>query len=228
MTDSTQTHDTMKPARYMFDEIFSLDAGGAKKSPPAFSTEALEAAVATARSEGHAAGVAEGRRAAEDAIEGRIAASLQQLVAAMTQFTQHVEAHRGETETAAVDLAMTAVGRLVPALISREPTAEMAELLRGCLSGIRDVPHVAVRISEDLVEPMRARFDAVASETGFTGRVVVLGEPDIAPGDGRIDWADGGVVRNVGEIRQAIEAAVDKFIAVKSGTRPAPGDESNE
>jgi len=121
-----------------------------------------------------------------------------------------------------------AVGRLVPALIASEPTAEMAALLRECLAGIRDVPHIAVRISEDLVEPKRTRFDEVAAQAGFTGRVVVLGEPGIATGDGRIDWADGGIVRDIGETRRAIEAAVDAFLAARSGQQPAPKDESDE
>ena len=31
---------------------------------------------------------------------------------------------------------------------------------------------------------------------GFEGRLVVLAEPEIAPGDCRIEWADGGVVRD--------------------------------
>jgi flagellar assembly protein FliH len=44
----------------------------------------------------------------------------------------------------------------------------------------------------------------LARERGFEGRLVVLGEPDLAPGDARMEWADGGVVRD----RARIEAAV--------------------
>ena len=35
----------------------------------------------------------------------------------------------------------------------------------------------------------------LARERGFEGRIVVLGEPDIALGDARLEWADGGIVR---------------------------------
>ncbi len=43
----------------------------------------------------------------------------------------------------------------------------------------------------------------LARERGFEGRIVVLGEPDIALGDARLEWADGGIVRE----RRRFEAA---------------------
>ena len=33
--------------------------------------------------------------------------------------------------------------------------------------------------------------------SGFAGRLVVMGDPEIVPGDARIEWADGGIVRDV-------------------------------
>ncbi len=217
----TTAQTAARPALYMFDEVFALEPAGAQASPPPVSSAVLAEAVAKAREEGRAAGIAEGRRAAEQAISGRLAASLEKLVGAAAALGERIEADRAEIEAAAVRLAMTAAGRLSPALIEREPTAELAALLRDCLSGIRDVPHVAIRISENLVEPMRAEFDRVAAETGFAGRIVVLGEPGIRPGDGRIDWADGGIVRDTDETRRAIEAAVGNFVTARTAAAGA-------
>jgi flagellar assembly protein FliH len=45
--------------------------------------------------------------------------------------------------------------------------------------------------------------------SGFTGRLVVIGDPEVALGDGKIEWADGGLVRD----RAAISAAIDNRIA---------------
>jgi flagellar assembly protein FliH len=55
----------------------------------------------------------------------------------------------------------------------------------------------------------------MARERGYEGRLVVMGEPDIAPGDGRIEWADGGIVRE----QARIEAAVDQAVAGALGAR---------
>ncbi len=49
----------------------------------------------------------------------------------------------------------------------------------------------------------------LAREHGFEGRLVVLGEPDMPPGDARLEWADGGVVRE----RARIEAALAEALA---------------
>jgi flagellar assembly protein FliH len=37
---------------------------------------------------------------------------------------------------------------------------------------------------------------------------VVIGEPEIVPGDGRIEWADGGVVREQAQIEAAVDGAL--------------------
>ena len=58
-------------------------------------------------------------------------------------------------------------------------------------------------------------------EAGFAGRIVVLGEPDIRPGDARIEWADGGIVID----RAALDRSIDDVIAealgeIQTGAQP--------
>ncbi|MFL1876996.1 hypothetical protein ACIKT0_17910, partial [Hansschlegelia beijingensis] len=48
-------------------------------------------------------------------------------------------------------------------------------------------------------------------------RLVVLGDPDVAEGDARLEWADGGVVRDGAAVARAVEQA----IALRFGT-PSP------
>ena len=43
---------------------------------------------------------------------------------------------------------------------------------------------------------------------------MVIGEPDIAPGDGRIEWADGGIVREQARIEAAVDQALAGALAV--------------
>lgn len=43
---------------------------------------------------------------------------------------------------------------------------------------------------------------------GFAGKLVVLGEPDMLIGGGRIEWADGGLVIDRSQIEQAVQSAV--------------------
>ena len=80
---------------------------------------------------------------------------------------------------------------------------------------LRGVPHLVVRVNAALVEAVEAHVQRIARERGYEGRLVVMGEPDIAPGDGRIEWADGGIVRE----QAHIEAAVDHAVAGALGVR---------
>ena len=45
----------------------------------------------------------------------------------------------------------------------------------------------------------------MARERGFEGRIIVLGDDGMSPGDVRIEWADGGVVRDAGAVDEAVQ-----------------------
>ena len=70
-----------------------------------------------------------------------------------------------------------------------------------------------VRVQDGLVEETEALMRRLARERGYEGRLVVLGDPDLALGDARIEWADGGVVRE----RARIEAEIDAAVAAHLG-----------
>ena len=49
-----------------------------------------------------------------------------------------------------------------------------------------------------------------------------MAEPDIAPGDCRIEWADGGVKRDLAAIEAAIGEAVARYLAAQRGEADMP------
>ena len=65
-------------------------------------------------------------------------------------------------------------------------------------------------------EPV-ARCDGRARTRGFEGRLVVMGENELAVGDCRIEWADGGLVRDSAATEAAITQAVDSYVALRRG-----------
>jgi len=50
---------------------------------------------------------------------------------------------------------------------------------------------------------------------GFEGRLILLAEPGMAPGDCRIEWADGGLVRDRAATEAAIGEAVSRYLAAR-------------
>jgi len=82
-----------------------------------------------------------------------------------------------------------------------------------------ETPHLVVRIHDSLYEAARDRIERMAKQAGFEGRLVILAEPDIATGDCRIEWADGGVVLERAAIEAKISELVGRYLA--SATTPA-------
>ena len=72
-----------------------------------------------------------------------------------------------------------------------------------------------VRVNDSLHEFARDRINEIAQHRGFEGRLVVLAEPDIAPGDCRIEWADGGLNRDKAAIDNVIAELVSRYLAAR-------------
>ena len=59
--------------------------------------------------------------------------------------------------------------------------------------------------------------------SGFSGRLVVMGDPDIALGDCRLEWVDGGIVRNEAAIAAEIDRRIAAFAAAQKHHDGAQG-----
>ena len=53
-----------------------------------------------------------------------------------------------------------------------------------------------MRVNDALYAAAKEKLDDIVRAKSFEGRLVVLAEPDIALGDCRIEWADGGINRD--------------------------------
>lgn len=165
---------------------------------------ASDADVAAARAEGFSAGQEQGRREAEsqfNALVGKLVRSTDKLIA-------DEQKRVAEIEEQAAHVALVAARGLAGAALAQRPLAALEQAVRECLGHARQAPHLVVRVNENAVEAVESMLAGLARETGFAGKLVVLGQPDIAPGDGRIEWADGGFVIDGARLEQLIEQAV--------------------
>jgi flagellar assembly protein FliH len=129
-------------------------------------------------------------------------------------------------ETEAVDVAIAVARKLCGELVAAEPLGEIVGLIRECFAQLVATPHLVVRINESLYEGARERFERLAKQSGFEGRLVILAEPEIATGDCRIEWADGGVVLERAAIDAKINELVGRYIASRTGAPAAMGIQS--
>jgi flagellar assembly protein FliH len=205
---------TAAPAKFTFD----LDLTHRPVSATSMSEEALAEIEQQARSAGYAEGFAAGEKAASVAAAQSLAAAANMIAQRAAALIADADKARAEAERDAVALASTVGRKLAASLMAREPSGEIEALLVDCLASLSAVPHLVIRCHPDLAGEIRNLAAARIAQSGFTGRLVVMGEPDITPGDGRIEWAEGGLVRD----SAAITADIDRRIAAYLGARGLP------
>jgi flagellar assembly protein FliH len=176
--------------KFLFNQDFR-DTGGDKKTREALA-EAEKAAFAR--------GLAQGRAEAEARTEARIADALGRLADHARRLLSETEGEKGRVEREAVELALAVAGKIAGEALAKQPLTTIEAAARQAFEHLRGVPHLAVRVNESLVEEVDSLMRKLSREKGFEGRVVVLGEPHIPPGDAKLEWADGGVIRDAQRI----------------------------
>jgi flagellar assembly protein FliH len=154
--------------------------------------------------------------------ERRIAAALTRIAAALDETSRGLKAVEDRLEGEAVAVAVAAARKLAPALIAREPFAEIQALMAECFGQLVSAPHVVIRVNDALYEQACTRLREIADASGFAGRLVILAEPEIDAGDCRLEWADGGITRNRSKIEAAIDDAMKRYVGARSGNVTSP------
>lgn len=208
-------------ARFLFDQDFGDKRARREDAEPVVTLAFHEEQMRRAEEAAHLRGVVQGRTEAEADETARLAGATQRLAAAMQDMVDQVTVAVNAIELQAVDLALAVARRLAGAALERFPTAEIERLVREAFSDLRATPHVVVRVEPMLVEPMTPLFERLARETGYAGRLVVLGDDALGASDVRIEWADGGIARDLATLDAGI-AALAAGLAAGTSERSAP------
>jgi len=200
------------PVKFLFEDDF---AGDARKGARHISPAAHEAAVAAARAEAYRQGTAAAETKSAADVASRSAVASERIAAALAELARGLSAIEARLEAESVEVAVAVATKLSPALIEAEPVAEIAALAAACFRQLVAAPHVVVRVDDAIYQTAQARLKEIARMQGFDGRLVVLAEPALAPGDCRIEWADGGVTRDRAAAAAAIGEAVTRYVAAR-------------
>jgi flagellar assembly protein FliH len=197
-------------AKYLFDEDF---ATGGK---PTITVVEAERRRADAESQAHRAGFAAGHAQAQSEINQRIAAALAVIADGIDKLNRGLDGIEARLETEAVQVSVAVASKLAPELIAREPFAEISALATECFRHLVTTPQIVVRISADIYDAAQHQLEEIARARGFEGRLMVVSDETMAPGDCRIEWADGGVNRHEAATKAAIDDVVARYVAARA------------
>ncbi len=200
--------------------------------PPTFSEEELAAAreagfregIATGHNagreqgyaEGRAAGLEEGAAAARAEMAGTDAAlaahALDRIARGVMGLFVAYEAGSVMRSDQPVHVALAIVRKLMPELARRNGLAEIEALVRACLTELMDEPRLIVRVATDTIDLVREHLDATVANCGFDTKLLIVGDPDLAPGDCRVEWAEGGSERDTARLLADIEDCAARLL----------------
>jgi len=197
--------------KFLFDVDFAPSAE--RKQTIALAEHALK--IAEAEKAAHSRGYADAQQDAKVESDRRVAAALESIAVAIAAGNSALKAIETRLECEAVEVAVSVGRKLAPALMAREPFAEIAALAADCFRQLVATPHIAVRVNDALYSTTQEKLDEIVRARGFEGRLVVLAESDIAPGDCRIEWADGGINRDSVAADAEISRAVTGYLSAR-------------
>ncbi len=197
--------------------------------PPTFSEEEVLAAQQTAFEEGKTAGLQE----ANAQFEHLIATALTQISQAMPQaFETHMNAQE-DHEAHALSVATAVAHKVLPAYAEKHGLEEIIHVVSQCLEPLRSEPRLIVKVHDSLREEVHERLSKLADEIGFDGRVVVMGQEEIVPGDCRVEWSEGGAERKLENLWQLIDEIIERNLTRggeqgETHSTQAPGPDADQ
>lgn len=211
----------IQPRKFMFDRSF--DGGGGhvhapERKPVTLKPEQVDAM----KKEAYEEGLAAGQKAAIDAQADQMA----QIVARLDQRMQHLmensEAAHKKQESAVGNVVLAIARKLLPDFVAKNGLQEIQALLGAIITEMVHEPRLVVRTNKSQFDVVNTRVTELSTQKAYAGKIVVLADPEIAVGDCRIEWADGGVERDMQATWKNVEQTLAPEAMTPEPIRPEP------
>ncbi len=206
-----------EPKKYGFSNDFST--GGSsnpfveRRKNPSVPLEEHQEALSQAEAQGFMRGHGAGVEAARLEQNARLSFAIEQLNDILSKHQRQLAQIEHQANTESLNFALAFSQILAGTLIAAHPLATIEAVARHVFDDLRGVPHIAVRVSTNLVTPVTDMLNKIAKNVGMTAKIIVLGEPEIEVSDCRIEWADGGIISDQKALHLQIKSAVTDALA---------------
>lgn len=214
-------------AKYLFDRTFdvavSSDATASRQVEEEWERKMAEACC-TAFEEGRT----EGKDETLKGIEETIRAETGLLIDSSKRLLGDVEKECDHIRRNAIEIAVMTANLLAKELVARSPTVKLEALFSDALEQLNEAPHIALTVNDTLAEGVQKSVTSIASDRGFSGKIIVLGDPETKKGDCSLQWADGGISLDFEKTRDQISKLVRQHLnrltdqPVKAEQAPEP------
>ena len=198
--------DTFEVKKFLFDLAFDdlVSDGGVherEKPKPTFTQEQLEAA----QKESYESGVAAGKKAVLESQQQYTNLLLNEMndkLLDLQKTSQEVWQHQ------LLDMqqvALVIARKILPRYVEQFGLDEIEAIVEKVIKDMSREPRLVIRVGEAQFDEARDRINKIAEGKAYEGKVVILGDSDLGPSDCRIEWADGGIERDVRSLWEEID-----------------------
>jgi flagellar assembly protein FliH len=191
--------------KHAFTTEFAPNGAILRAAPPPLTPEQTDAKCAAAYEQGKADAFAEAER--------RAAAALENLGAAASMLLNKLESESRAMRTEAAQVALAAARKIAGAALDAFGAERAALALEAAMDALRHQPRLLIKLAPDTAEALKPRIDALCETHAYGGAVLVRPDPDLRAGDISIDWSDGLIHLNAGEVAERIGALIDAALA---------------
>ena len=134
--------------------------------------------------------------------------SLAAIAAAVAEVRQEARVLAETVADGAARTILSMVAGVLPDLCAQHGGAEARALLRHLLPTLAQQPRINVRVAQAALDDVRE--DLALLDEDLVAAITLTAAP-LAPGDARVTWTDGSLVRDQAAIRLAVTAALTEL-----------------
>lgn len=221
--------DNIEVKKYLFDLAFDdiVEGGPEREKPkPTFTQEQLEAA----QKDGYEQGVSAGKKAVLESQQqytnlllGEINDKLLDLQKTSESVWQNQLAEMNQ-------VALVIARKIMPRYVEANGLDEITAIVGKVIKDMSREPRLVIRVGEAQFDQTSEEINKIAQSKAYEGKVVILADDQLGPSDCRIEWADGGVERDVRTLWEEIDKilSADRIVVDEQPEHPInePTDEA--
>ena len=127
---------------------------------------------------------------------------------------------RPQQEVRVREAVLAVARKVLPDFSQRHGLQEIEAVVAGVIGEMSGEPRLVVRINEGQFDSVDGALKAVTEKQGFAGKVVLLADAEVKADDCRVEWADGGVERNLEALWQSLNKTLAPGVTMPPAGAP--------
>ena len=127
----------------------------------------------------------------------------------MLLVSQSMNKELARIEAESIRMAATLAKLYADALIDKDPTPVIADAVRKCAAMANSTPALTISISPQSPNKVRETISNAILEAGYSGQISIREEKGLKSGDIRVDWPEGGFLRDQTRIDTIIRTMLE-------------------